>query len=303
MLRFIYMTVVIAGGSGFIGTHISQKLLALGDTVIVIDIAPPRFTHERLYYIQCDIASQKLPFNVLEQTDAVINLVGRPISGKWNESIKRDIRDSRVVSTRHIVESMRGATNRPTILINASAVGYYGERGSEELTEQSSQGSGFLADTVAVWEAEAEKAEEFGTRVVCIRTAPVLGHGGMLADIKRSARFGFTSYLSKQEFWQPWIHEDDIVNAYIFALQTSTLQGSVNAAAPEFITHHTFMKTFATIAHRRILGTLPARIGKLLFGEFLIEITKSQKVIPQRLIDKGFIFQYPHLTDAMQNVL
>lgn len=297
------MTVVVAGGSGFIGTLLSQKLLALGDTVIVIDVNAPRFTHERLYYIQCDITSQKLPFNVLEQTDAVINLTGVPISKKWNPKTKEQIKTSRILATKHIVESMRTTTNRPTILINASAVGYYGERGDEELTEQSSSGEGFLASVVSEWEQEARTAEAFGTRVVCIRTAPVVGHGGMITQMKRAARFGFTSYLSKRDFWQPWIHEDDIVNTYLFALQTSTLQGPVNAVAPEFVTHRVFMKTFAHTAHRYILGTLPQILGKVFFGEVLTEITKSQKVRPTRLLDKGFVFQYQHLTDAMVDVL
>lgn len=297
------MTVVVAGGSGFIGTLLSQKLLALGDTVIVIDINAPRFTHERLYYIQCDITSQKLPFNVLEKTDAVVNLAGVPISKKWNSKSKEQIKTSRILATKHIVESMRTTTNRPTILINASAVGYYGERGNEELTEQSLCGEGFLASVVSDWEQEARTAEAFGTRVVCIRTAPVVGHGGMIIQLKRGARFGFTSYLSKRDFWQPWIHEDDIVNTYLFALQTSTLQGPVNAVAPELVTHRTFMKAFAHTAHRHILGTVPQSIGKLLFGEVLTEITKSQKVYPTRLLDKGFVFQYSHLEDAMKKAL
>ncbi len=297
------MTVVVAGGSGFIGRQLVRKLLALGDIVIVIDVVAPDFVHERLYYITCDITAQKLPFNVLEQTDAVINLTGKTIDGTWSDKYKTEIKESRIVATRHIVESMRAATNRPTILINASAVGYYGERAQEILTERSEPGDGFLAKLAKDWEAEAHKAEEFGTRVVCIRTAPVVGHGGMISKLKRTARFGFTTYLSKYNFWQPWIHEDDIINAYLFALQTSTLQGAVNAVAPEAVTHHTFMQSFARRAHRRIIGTLSVWMGKYMFGERFGEITKSQNVLPQRLIDKGFVFQYPTLDGAIQDAL
>ncbi|MBP6904949.1 MAG: TIGR01777 family oxidoreductase [Candidatus Pacebacteria bacterium] len=297
------MTIVLTGGSGFIGTQLSKKLLALGDTVIVVDRFPPRFTHEQLFFIQCDITTQQLPFNVLEHTDAVINLAGEPISQKWTLEKMKAIRNSRIISTRHIVQSMHGAINRPTIFICASAVGYYGERGDEELTERSAKGTGFLADVVSEWEIEAHTAENFGTRVVSIRTAPVVGHGGMIAELKKSARFGFLLKLSSKDFWQAWIHEDDIVNAYLFALQTSTLQGVVNAAAPEQVTHSVFMQTLGHAISRKVWGTIPQWIGKALFGELLDEMTKSQRVSPQLLIDKGFVFTYPTLTEAMQEAV
>jgi hypothetical protein len=200
---------------------------------------------------------------------------------------------------------MRTATSRPGILINASAVGYYGDRGTEELTERSAKGGGFLADVVEAWESEAHKAEEFGTRVVCIRTAPVVGHGGMLTQMMMTAKFGFLLSLSKKDFIQAWVHEEDIVNAYLFALQTSTLQGAVNVAAPEVVTHHAFMETLAGITHRKVWGSVPNFIGKAKYGDLMTELTKSQTVSPQLLIDKGFIFTHPTLlgalTDAVKN--
>src|SRR5882757_6672243 len=122
------MTIVITGGSGFLGTKLTEKLLKQGHMVIVIDILPPRINHKKLFFIQCDLSKQQLPFNVLEQTDAVVNFVGKNIFAKWNDSYKKEIRESRVESTKHIVESMKLATNRPTILINASAVGIYSEK-------------------------------------------------------------------------------------------------------------------------------------------------------------------------------
>lgn len=298
------MTIVVAGGSGFIGTRLTRKLLALGDTVIVIDRVGPRFTHEHLFYIHCDITQDQLPFNVLEHTDAVINLCGAPINKKWTTAYKQQIRDSRIVSTRHIVESMRSATARPSVLINASATGYYGERGDEELSEKSERGTGFLSDVVGEWESEAHKAEEFGTRVVCIRTSPVVGHGGMLTELKKSAKFGFLLKLSRRDFWQPWIHEEDIVNTYLFALQTSTLQGPVNAAAPQEIKHAAFMRELGQTLHRRVLGSIPGFIKEIMFGKELVpELTRNQRVTPQLLIDKGFVFQYPTLAEALRDAV
>ncbi len=296
------MTIVLAGGSGFIGTQLAKKLLAAGDTVVVVDVRPPSFTHTQLFFIQHDITVDELPFNVLEKTDAVINLVGAPISQKWNETTMRAIYDSRIVSTRHIVESMQGATSRPHILINASAVGYYSEAGDELLTERTPKGAGFLADVVDAWETEAHKAERFGTRVVCVRTASVVGHGGMVKQFVRTGLFGFLLKLSKRDFWQPWIHEEDIINTYLFALQTSTLQGPINAAAPEAVLHSTFMQTLGTVAKKKVWGVVPRFIRKR-YGGLFDEITKSQKVSSQLLVDKGFIFAHPTLTEALTDVL
>lgn len=293
------MTIVIVGGSGFIGTQLCRALLGLGDTVIVVDKVAPRFTHEHLYYISCDVSSQELPFNVLEHTDAVINLAGAPISKKWTKEYKQQIYDSRIISTRHVVESMHKTTNPPSILINASAIGYYGERGDEVLTEHASRGVGFLADVVADWEQAALVAESFGTRVVCVRTAPVVGHGGMLAELTKSARFGFLVKLTRRDFWQSWIHEDDIVHAYLFALQTSTMHGPINAVAPEVVTHATFMQTLGHVIKRRVIGTLPTWISRRLFGDLADELTKSARVSGQLLIDKGFVFVHPTLSDAL----
>lgn len=293
------MTIVIVGGSGFIGTQLSRALLGLGDTVIVVDKVAPHFTHEHLYYISCDVSSQELPFNVLEHTDAVINLAGAPISKKWTKEYKREIYDSRIISTRHVVESMRAATSRPSILINASAVGYYGERGDEVLTEHAPRGTGFLADVVSDWEQAALAAESFGTRVVCVRTAPVVGHGGMLVELMRSAKFGFLLKLTRRDFWQPWIHEDDIVHTYLFALQTSTMHGPINAVAPEVITHATFMQTLGHSIKRRVIGVLPSWISRRMFGELADELTKSARVSSQLLIDKGFVFVHPTLESAL----
>jgi len=296
------MTIVITGGSGFLGTKITEKLLDSGYIVIVIDVLPPKISHKKLFFIQCDLSKQQLPFNVLEQTDAVINLAGKNIFGKWNSKYKKEIRDSRIESTKHVVESMKLATNRPTILISASAVGFYGESGDLDITEKSPKGQGFLADVVADWEKEAFVAEEFGTRVVCIRTTPVIGQLGILPIYKKMAKFGFLMKISKKDFWQPWIHEEDIVNSYLFALETSTLQGVVNAASPEIVTHSSFMKTMGGVLNRKIIGAVPAFISKIMFGELFEEITKSQKIVPQRLIDKGFVFSHPSLQETIESL-
>jgi uncharacterized protein (TIGR01777 family) len=298
------MTIVVTGGSGFIGTALTKALLDKGHTVIVVDIKAPLFTHEHLFYIQCDLSSQALPYNVLERTDAVVHLAGKPITQKkWNDTVKEEIRASRIESTKRVVESIKETSSKPTVFICASAIGYYGDTGETPVDELAAQGGGFLAETVQLWEAEAKKAEEYGLRVVCVRTAPVLGNGGILAEITKTARFGFLLKLKKENYWMSWIHHDDIIAAYLFALETNTLQGIVNAASPEPVMHNEFMRTLGKVIRRRVLGTLPKRIAKMILGECFDEVTKNQQVLPKRLIDKGFIFTHPHLQEALNNIL
>lgn len=296
------MTIVIAGGSGYIGTALSKKLLSLGHRVVVVDVHSPVFTHSELFFIQCDISTQPLPYDVLEKTDAVINLAGRTVATKWTPKVKEEIRTSRVESTKNIVETIKNTQNKPSCFICASATGFYGDTGSEECDEKCNRGVGFLADVVSEWEAVAKEATTYGVRTVCVRTAPVLGHGGFLSELTKTARFGFLLKLKKQDFWMSWIHEEDIIATYLFALETSTVQGVFNASAPEALPHSYFMKILGKIIHRRVIGALPSFVAKNLFGQFFEEITKSQRIAPQRLIDKGFTFSYPTLKEALKEI-
>ncbi len=293
------MTIVLTGGSGFIGTTLSKRLLAQGHTVVVIALTPPSFTHQNLFFIQSDVATQPLPYNVLEHTDAIINLIGAPINVKWTDQNKKAIHDSRIKSTASIVAAIAAAKSRPTVFISASASGFYGNTGEVITDEQSPNGTGFLAGVVMDWEAEARKATEFGVRVVCIRTSPVIGHGGLMAVIKKSASWGILPRLKKEDFWFSWISEMDIVNAYLFALETNTLQGVVNASAPEPVLYSTFLQSLKTIWNHRIVITIPKWLGKKLFKDGYIEMTNDSRVVPKRLVDKGFDFIYPTIESAI----
>jgi uncharacterized protein (TIGR01777 family) len=295
------MTIVVAGGSGFIGTMLTKRLLGEGHTVVVVATAPPSFTHQNLFFIQTDVANSPLPYNILEHTDAVINLVGVPINKKWTPEYKKTIHDSRVKSTDSIVTGIATAKSRPNVFICASATGFYGNTGEEVVDEQTPIGTGFLASVTAEWEASARKATEYGVRVVCIRTAPVIGTGGMLAELKRSAAFGIIPRLTKTDGWFSWIAAIDIVNAYIFALETNTLQGVVNASAPEPIRYSTFLQTLKTVWKHRMTMTVPHWLGKKLFGEGYDEFNYSSRVMPRRLLDKGFEFTCPTIESAVQN--
>ena len=293
------MTIVVAGGSGFIGTMLTKRLLGQGHTVVVVATTPPNFTDKNLFFIQCDVAHNQLPYNILEHTDAVINLVGFPINTKWTEENKKAIRDSRVKSTETIIASLAAAKSRPSVFISASAVGFYGDTGEDITDEQSPNGKTFLSDVVMEWEAAARKATEYGVRVVCIRTAPVIGNGGILMPFKKSATFGILPRLKKQDFWFSWISALDIVNVYLFALETNTLQGVVNACAPEPVLYSQFLHNLKTIWKNRVVITIPGWLGRKLFGEGYKEMTSDSRVVPKRLLDKGFEFIYPTIETAI----
>jgi uncharacterized protein (TIGR01777 family) len=296
------MTIVIAGGSGYIGTMLSKRLLGQGYTVVVVAMTPPPFTHKELFFIQCDLATQALPYNILEHADAVINLAGFPINTKWTPENKKAIRDSRIKSTQTIVDSLASAKSRPTVFICASATGFYGNTGETIADEQTPLGTGFLAEVVAEWEMTARQATEYGVRVVCVRTAPVIGHGGMVSVLQRPATFGLLPRLKKQDFYFSWISELDIVNVYLFALETNTLQGVVNAAAPEPVLYSRFLAALKTIWHNRLTFTLPQWFGKKLFGEGYKEMTQDSRVVPKRLLDKGFEFVLPTIEQAVAHL-
>lgn len=296
------MTIVVTGGSGFIGSALSRTLLEKGHTVIVIDTDAPTFTHQNLFFIQCDLEKNLLPFNVLERTDAVIHLAGKNIFTRWTPASKEAIKQSRIISTRNIIDSLKQTATRPSIFISASSVGYYGEAGETELDERSQKGNTFLSTLVEEWETEALAAEQTGCRVVLVRTAPVIGKDGFLKPLMQLARYGVVFRLSKKDFWMPWVHIDDIVKIYCFALETSTLQGVVNATAPTPVTHRQFIRTFAKTNHRRVLGAIGMKLLKPLVGELLEELTTSQKVFPRRLLDKGFLFEYTNVDGALRSV-
>ncbi len=255
-----------------------------------------------MFFIKCDITSGPLPYGILEKVDAIINLAGKSILGKWTSSLKDEIEHSRIESTRHIIESIKASANKPSCFICASAIGFYGDTGQEVADEQFPQGQGFLANVVARWETTAREATEYGIRVVCVRTAPVLGHGGVISLFKKTASLGFLLKLKKQDFWTSWIHEEDIVNTYLFALETKTVQGVFNACAPEAVPHSVFMQNLGTSMKRKVIGVVPQYIAKKLFGELFDEITKNQRVAPKRLMDKGFIFSYPTLEIALNQI-
>lgn len=294
------MTIVITGGSGFIGTELTKALLEKEHTIIVIDKRGPTLTHQNLFFIPCDLEKNTLPFNVLERTDAIIHLAGRKVSGKLTDKVKQQIRDSRVQPTKHIIESLKQTINKPLIFISASAVGFYDDTGDKIVDEKSTKGEGFFSDVVSEWETQAKRAEEFGCRVVMVRTAIVLGKKGFLSSLWKTARAHIVIRISKKNFWMPWIHINDVVRIYMFALETNTLQGPVNAVSPTQTQYFDFIKAFSKETKSILFSKIP--FAKAILGDPTIETAVNHKAFPQRLTDKGFIFSFTDINQTIKAI-
>ncbi|MDO8635204.1 MAG: TIGR01777 family oxidoreductase, partial [Dehalococcoidia bacterium] len=210
------MRVIITGGAGFIGQRLTAALIEKGHQITVLDHHPPS---SEVAFVQVDLAGQELPAELFQNIDAIIHLAGRNIFARWNQQVKKQIYDSRIVGTRGLVKSLAKLARKPEVFISASAVGFYGDRGEENLDESSTQGSDFLAKVCIDWEKEALVAGNYGIRTVQVRTSPVLGAGGLLAKIAPLYKLGLGGPLGSGNHWFPWVHLQDIVNIYVFALE------------------------------------------------------------------------------------
>jgi uncharacterized protein (TIGR01777 family) len=245
------------------------------------------------------------PAEAFEGVDVVMHLAGESVAeGRWTAAQKARIRDSRVIGTRHLVQGIAQAAVRPRTLVSASAVGYYGDRGEEELTESAAPGRDFLAEVCVAWEQEALAARKHGVRVVTARTGIVLGAGGgALAKMLTPFKLGGGGPLGNGRQWMPWIHVADLARLYVHAAETTALDGPMNAVAPHPVRNADFTKALARQLHRPAFLPAPYFGLRLLFGEFAQVLFASQRVIPQVAVDSGFVFQYPEIAAALREIL
>jgi len=245
------------------------------------------------------------PAEAFEGVDVVLHLAGESVAeGRWTEQQKARIRDSRVIGTRHLVQGLAQAATRPKTLVSASAVGYYGDRGEEELAETAAPAHDFLADVCVEWEREAVAAEASGVRVVTARTGIVLGAGGgALAKMLTPFKLGGGGPLGNGRQWMPWIHVADLARLYVHAAENASIRGPMNAVAPQPVRNSEFTKALAGQLHRPAFLPAPYFGLRLLFGEFAKVLFASQRVIPRVALDTGFVFQYPEIATALREIL
>ena len=236
--------IVITGGAGFVGTKLAEALLARGYSVHVLDRGEPRIKHSALAYTVCD-TTQSVPADVLDGAYGVINLAGKTIGEHWTKQVKQDIRNSRIQTTHNLVDAISATRLPPTVLVSASAVGYYGNTGEKYVDELSPAGGDFLATVARDWETEVRRAEVFGVRVAHIRTAHVIGAGGLVASLAKVFKKHLGGYFGSGRQYMPWVSIDDIVNIYIFLLEHPSASGPYNTGAAAPLSQKSFMRTFA----------------------------------------------------------
>jgi len=298
------MHIVVTGASGFIGRRLCDRLLAAGHELHLLGRAPKKGLPASAAFSTWTPEIGPPPAAALEGADAIIHLAGEPVGQRWTGEVKRRIRSSRVAGTANLVQGLAALQQRPRILLSASAIGYYGERGNEELRETSPAGTGFLADVCREWEAAALAAQPLGLRVVLLRTGVVLGErGGAMERMLPPFRLGVGGRIGSGEHWMSWIHADDAVGLIEFALNEAKITGPLNLTAPEPVTNAQFTSALAHALTRPAILPVPVTALRLLFGEMSEMLTASQRVLPAAALKAGYKFRYPKLGPALASVL
>ena len=292
------MQVVMTGASGLIGSALRPALTAAGHEVVSLVRREPRSPDE----VRWDPAAGWLDVDSLAGTGAIVHLAAENLGQRWTEETRRDVLDSRVQGTRLVAEAVARLDPRP-VLLAASAVGYYGQRGDQVLTEGSSAGEGFMSEVVRAWESAAEPARTAGARVVHFRQGMVLAkEGGALARMLLPFKLGVGGRVGSGTQWWSWVTRDDIVAAYLYALD-EPLDGVYNLAAPA-VTNAEFVRALGEAIRRPTVIPVPGFAIKLLWGEMGEEVLLGgQRVVPERLPDAGFTFAYPDVRGALVHVL
>lgn len=303
------MRVLVTGGTGLVGGRLLPRLLERGDQVLVVTRSEQPALPAGCTSVAGDVSSPGPWLDRIAECDAIVHLAGENVfARRWRSRFKQRIRDSRVNSSRLIAETLakqpRCADRSPKILVNASAVGFYGFHDREELDEESPPGSDFLADVCIEWEKAAQPANDAGVRVCHLRIGMVLDdRGGGLPKLVRPFKWFLGGPVGSGEQWISWIHVADLVGLILFALDRSDASGPINATAPEPITNWGFCKMLGTVLRRPCWLPVPAVAVRLLLGQVAAVVTKGQRAVPRRALSLGYSYQYPDLEPALRHLL
>lgn len=298
------MRITLTGATGFIGSRLTERWIGEGHELHVLARRRGKLPPEVRFWEWAQPTESDPPPESLNGSDAVVNLAGEPVAQRWNEDVKQRIKESRVAGTNRLVKAISTLERKPQVLVSGSAVGYYGSRGDEVLTEESAQGQGFLAEICQQWEAQARQATELGLRVVCLRTGIVLGtESGALPQMLTPFRLGVGGKLGSGKQWMPWIHIEDIVGLFDLALKSERLKGAVNGCAPNPVTNEDFSKELGAALHRPALISVPEFSLKLLFGEMAQVVLASDRALPKAALAAGYQFRFPLLSSALSQLL
>lgn len=295
------MILTLTGATGLIGNRLVPKLRAAGHELRLLGRNAP--AGESSFW-RWNAGEGEPPPESLAGTDAIIHLAGEPIAQRWTPEVKQRLRSTRIDGTRQLVQALSTHSRRPAVLLSASAIGYYGDRDDEILTEESAPGAGFLAETCVEWEKQAALAESLGIRVVRLRIGVVLGAGGgVLGQLLPIFRLGMGGAVGSGRQWMSWIHAGDLVSLIEMVLANPAVRGPLNATAPNPVENGEFARELGRAVHRPALMAAPAFALKLLYGEMSEVVLGSARVLPRRAIAAGFEFRFPSLAPALEDLL
>ncbi len=304
------MKIVVTGATGFVGTKLVERLQALGDRIVVLarDAQKANNQFPQASFPNVEVVGYN-PFElgdwakVISGSDAVVNLAGEPLAGvRWTDKRKQEIRDSRVLTTKVLVEAISQADVKPQVLISGSAIGYYGTSSDKTFDEYSNAGNDFLANICKYWEDTAESVMGLGVRLVKLRTGIVLGMGGAIAKMLPIFQVGGGGKLGSGKQWFSWIHLDDLVELIIYAIKTPDITGAINATAPNPVTNAEFTVSLAKAIKRPAFVPVPAAALVLVFGEAATVLLDGQRVVPHKAQINKFSFQYPDIDSALTQI-
>jgi uncharacterized protein (TIGR01777 family) len=303
------LRVTVTGATGLVGPGLVAALLERGAQVTVLSRDPDR-VHGRfgsigpVEAVRWDLLTEPAPAGALEGRDAVVHLAGENVAQRWTSKARQAIRESRVTGTRHLVEGLGGTEERPSTLVSASAIGYYGAHGEEPLDEDVAPGNDFLAVVCADWELEAARASELGMRVVQVRTGVVLDRsGGALQKMLPAFRLGVGGPVAGGRQYISWIHRDDEIGIILAALTDERWNGPVNATAPEPVCNRDFSRALGGALGRPSWLPVPGAALRLLYGEMAEIVTEGARVVPAKPLVLGYEFRHPALPEALASAL
>jgi uncharacterized protein len=305
------MKVGITGATGFVGSRLVERLHKDGHQILVFTRNPASavkvfpsgvFPHVEIVAYTPTVSGSWQ--DALNSCDGIVNLAGEPIAEeRWTPEQKQKILNSRQLGTQKIVEAIAKANPQPSVLVNASAIGYYGTSETATFDETSSPGKDFLAQVCEAWEAEAQKVEDAGVRLVILRFGIVLGNGGALAKMITPFKLFTGGPLGSGRQWLSWIHLDDLVDLILQALTNPEMKGVYNATTPHPVRMADFSQTLGEVMQRPSWLPVPGFALELLLGDGAMVVLQGQQVMPQRTLDAGFKYQYPQLLPALQEII
>ena len=302
------MRYIITGGTGLIGSTLSKRLLQNNEEIIILSRSPKKYRKkidERINLVKWDGITGEGWYDLINNETVIVNLAGANIANKrWNKKRKKLLLESRVNAGKAVVNAIERAKEKPAVLLQASAIGYYDYSDTKEITEDDPPGKGFLPEIVTLWEASTDGVEALGVRRVVTRIGLVLStEGGALKKMLPMFKFFVAGPFGSGKQWYSWIHIEDLVSAFLYLIQNPESKGAYNLTAPNPVRNKDFVKLIGKVIGRPVWMKYPSFLLRIMLGEMATTLVNGQKVLPKRLLSEGFQFQFPTLIEALNDLL